>query len=587
MTDYTHTPIGSGYNTASQINTELSGIEAAIDSKLDSDGGFVTAPIDMNSQKLLNLPDGTQTGDSVNYGQLVNRAAFQEADAKYYDTMLLATADSTLNVGDVAVIKDRANGIFDVVTVGTTANVDLPNTYNIVVSTATPTICLALRVQENVTASQFGSTAAALQAVIDYAIASDYATVTLDREFDITGSTLEINKGVIHTEGGNDFARKRLTFEGKGVGEILKTDAGFMFSAASGRNGDIAFNNVTFSGVIDNTGVSSIVTGLYGFDCDKLIRLNTTNCTFRYLDYCYYQTGTTATAMQSVKSTNNTYTKNNVILSFNNSWDIVFNGGLMEDGNKFLTCTDVNSTTRNLTVNNGCTIEGMIDTAIELNCVNYGTKVINSYFEANQNHIQMNRFNGAVSISNNSFLGRGGIDAGDTIKCIDVAVGEQGITVDGNISTETNTNTILISVDEASAFNSARYNIMGTNVTLGSTITDTPLRVLDKANLINDTTRGVEFGITADVSSVQGGGALTATINEISTCANVGDAVTLLPAVSGLRQTIINNGANACDVFPNTGDNLGVGANTAVSLAAGANITYVCYDFATNWVALT
>ncbi len=158
MTDYTHTPIGSGYNTASQINTELSGIEAAIDSKLDSDGGFVTAPIDMNSQKLLNLPDGTQTGDSVNYGQLVNRAAFQEADAKFYDTMLLATADSTLNVGDVAVIKDRANGIFDVITVGTTANVDLPNTYNIVVSTADATKCLVLRIGAEVDMRQLGST---------------------------------------------------------------------------------------------------------------------------------------------------------------------------------------------------------------------------------------------------------------------------------------------------------------------------------------------------------------------------------------------------------------------------------------------
>ena len=82
--------------------------------------------------------------------------------------------------------------------------------------------------------------------------------------------------------------------------------------------------------------------------------------------------------MQSVKNVHNTFTKNRTILQFNQAWDVVFDGGLVEDGNQFLTCNDVNSTIRNLTVSNGATIEGFIGITIELNCVHYGTKIHNS-----------------------------------------------------------------------------------------------------------------------------------------------------------------------------------------------------------------
>ena len=98
--------------------------------------------------------------------------------------------------------------------------------------------------------------------------------------------------------------------------------------------------------------------------------------------------------------------------------------------------------------------------------------------------------------------------------------------------------------------------------------------------------KSVTAGITAAVGSAQGDGPLTTEVNQISTCANAGDAVTLPTAVAGLEVTIINNGAQAADVFPASGDNLGAGVDTAASLAAGANITYVAYD-ATNWFAKT
>jgi len=98
--------------------------------------------------------------------------------------------------------------------------------------------------------------------------------------------------------------------------------------------------------------------------------------------------------------------------------------------------------------------------------------------------------------------------------------------------------------------------------------------------------RSVEAGITADVGSVQGGSPITKDVNQISVCANAGDSITLPTAAAGLMVTIINNGAQACDVFPAASDDCGAGANTAVSLAAAANITYQAFD-ATTWFAMS
>lgn len=593
----TTTPKPEGMATDSTLTTFIAKAQLSADGFIISAGGALIIPYIDGTYDLWLFPteaeaDANDTSNALRFadkvtgvnGDLIsNRVPFS---AKTLDEAVNETNQQIAKEDSLVYIEERTTGngggaLWKYVDAATVT----PNTFNIVQCIGVPALALVLTIDGDIKASQFGGNAAALQAAIDYSLANNYKSILIDTLVDTTGTTLIIDKGVQYTEGGNAFARKRLDFKGAGIGEIRKTDTGFMFSATSGRNGDIGFDNITLSGNVD-TPFPTIVTGLNCFDCDKLIRLSITNCVFRNFDRVFSQVGSASSAMQSVKSVNNTYTKNLAVMVFNQAWDVVFDGGLMEDGSKFITSIGVNSTCRNLTISNGATIEGMTDIAIELNCVNYGTAINNCYFEANLQHIQMNRFNGSVDIIGNTFFGRGNIPAGNTIKCIDVAVGEQRVTVDGNMSTETNTNTILISVDEASAFNSARYNLLGSNFTLGSTLTDTDLRLIDKNNITNDTTRGVDFGITADVSSVQGGRPLTASINEISVCANAGDAVTLLPAVSGLKQTIINNGANTCDVFPNAGDNLGAGANTPVGLAPGANITYQCYDFSTNWVAL-
>jgi hypothetical protein len=153
----------------------------------------------------------------------------------------------------------------------------------------------------------------------------------------------------------------------------------------------------------------------------------------------------------------------------------------------------------------------------------------------------------------------------------------------GNVTTNANLTGHVTSVGNAAvlgSFTVAQLNTALSDGTMGDVLADCTVPFTGNMR------RSVEAGITADVGSAQGGSPITKDINQISTCANAGDSITLPTAAAGLTVTIINNGANAADVFPASGDNCGGGVDTAVSLAAGANITYVAYD-ATTWVAVT
>lgn len=92
-----------------------------------------------------------------------------------------------------------------------------------------------------------------------------------------------------------------------------------------------------------------------------------------------------------------------------------------------------------------------------------------------------------------------------------------------------------------------------------------------------------QTGITASTTQTQGQGPLTKNINIVSTVANANDTVTLPSAAAGLSVFIRNNGAQTLKIFPASGDNInGTGVNAAVTLAAGASVTYQTAD-TTNW----
>lgn len=96
-------------------------------------------------------------------------------------------------------------------------------------------------------------------------------------------------------------------------------------------------------------------------------------------------------------------------------------------------------------------------------------------------------------------------------------------------------------------------------------------------------TLSVNSGITASTTQTQGNGALTKTVNEVSTVANDNDTVTLPSAATGNVVYIINNGAHILQVFPASGDAIdGAAVNSSKTLAAGANMEYIAHD-ATNW----
>jgi hypothetical protein len=75
--------------------------------------------------------------------------------------------------------------------------------------------------------------------------------------------------------------------------------------------------------------------------------------------------------------------------------------------------------------------------------------------------------------------------------------------------------------------------------------------------------------ITASTTQSQGQQPLTANINEISVCANANDVVTLPAILKGCPITVINNGANTLQIYPASGEDLGAGTNTSVTVTAG------------------
>ena len=118
----------------------------------------------------------------------------------------------------------------------------------------------------------------------------------------------------------------------------------------------------------------------------------------------------------------------------------------------------------------------------------------------------------------------------------------------------------------------------GANVGIGTAVTRAALSMGDDSLVAFD----VNAGITASVTQTQGNGALTAQTNEISVCANPSDTVTLPTAVAGLRIVVMNNGANTLQIFPASGDNLGVGVDTSTTLQSGEVVFFEAYD-TTNW----
>ena len=95
--------------------------------------------------------------------------------------------------------------------------------------------------------------------------------------------------------------------------------------------------------------------------------------------------------------------------------------------------------------------------------------------------------------------------------------------------------------------------------------------------------KSVESGITASTTQSQGQEPLTKEVNQISTCGNANDVVTLIAAFVGAVQVVINDGANTLQIFPASGDSIDGGSvDASTTLATGKRAIFYAYD-ATDW----
>ena len=116
-----------------------------------------------------------------------------------------------------------------------------------------------------------GTDAEKIQQAYDYAMANNITKILLNREYDITGSSIWLPEGSWNTP------LSYITFSG---GKIRKDDAGFMFDSTGLNTADGVFRiapqflNTDFDSV---TGKKEI----HVFNGDKMIRINMVNCYFR------------------------------------------------------------------------------------------------------------------------------------------------------------------------------------------------------------------------------------------------------------------------------------------------------------------
>ncbi len=134
---------------------------------------------------------------------------------------------------------------------------------------------------------------------------------------------------------------------------------------------------------------------------------------------------------------------------------------------------------------------------------------------------------------------------------------------------------LLKFVDGTSAVDA---NYTGGNVGIGRAAPTTALSMGDDKLFSQD----VNESITASTSQSQGNGSLSAQINEISVVTNPNDTVTLPTAIKGLEITLINQGANILQIFPASGDDLGLGTDNPTTLEPNKSIEYIAYDD-DNW----
>ena len=157
-----------GTTTPKVMATDSTGATTVSKFEINSDGFIRTAgaalvipyidgAYDLYLFSTAALADSNTTGGAIQLAENITAAATAGAGAApvYEDTAALMAANTNKEyaVGDIVIVKDRADGIFDVVL---TTSVT-PNTFNIIISTANALISFALRANGVANVKSFGA----------------------------------------------------------------------------------------------------------------------------------------------------------------------------------------------------------------------------------------------------------------------------------------------------------------------------------------------------------------------------------------------------------------------------------------------
>ena len=225
---------------------------------------------------------------------------------------------------------------------------------------------IAINVGEIIHPDRFeGTDGEKIQQAIDESLASKgNKYIELNRTYDLTGTTVNINKGT--------DLRYPLYIVGGG---FTKYDEGLMFSSTITNSSDIYFENIRFE---SNDGAGTLV-----FDLDMIIRLHTTNCQFINVDTIWKSKTRWA---QSVRSKGDTIT-GGIGAAFEvaeRAYDCTFDDLTLEhrpDGFKI-------GRPISFRIENSV-LEGLSGTAITVLKDTMGLFIENNYFESNKQDIDL------------------------------------------------------------------------------------------------------------------------------------------------------------------------------------------------------
>lgn len=355
-----------------------------------------------------------------------------------------------------------------------------------------------------------------IQNAVDYAISNNFASILIDRKYDITGSSIYCTKGLYQDD---TRLRKRLTFIGDGQGAIYKGDTGYIFTAES-FSGDFACINMAFIG---NSESRCDV-----FDCHRLIRIATYSCNYNYVGWVFDGSLTTGATdnMQSIANFGDLCTYSTGYYNIGYLWGATVYGCTIEQCDYGFKDAEIQSAVITTLKIVQTTIEGCAQAGITFSDALGGISSLtirDCYFEANNVYdIYINcSYVYSTSICDNKFT------PSDDGHCIDILVRNSVWDINNNYAASSTGSGAYLIYIRTDANQAESFKIFGVNLAVGS------ITLTNNDHIYSDLTSGgiikrySSFSATGISANANVGNSL---INDAIVAVSASDAVSNLPS---------------------------------------------------------